>query len=378
MKYRELGNRKLQVSAIGLGCMGMSYGYGSAADRNEMITLLRKAYELGVTFFDTAECYGPYANEELVGEAMAPIRDKVVIATKFGIRIDAQGRQALSSRPEQIRRSVEGSLKRLRTDHIDLYYQHRVDPEVPIEEVAGTVGDLIREGKVLHWGLSEAGIQTIRRAHAELPLTAVQSEYSMFWREPEEQLLPTLGELGVGLVPFSPLGKGFLTGAIGRDARFGKGDFRSVVPRFTPGNIAANLSLVDFVREIAAAKGITPAQAALSWLMAQRPWIVSIPGSRSLQHLTDNIAAAGVEYTEEEMKDINERLSQIVLSGDRYPAELQARVGRRNTEDYEKVHVGNGDALRRFAGRSTNPESGTSYGHETATHRRDRRPHGAG
>ena len=315
MKYRELGNRKLQVSAIGLGCMGMSHGYGSAADRNEMIALIRRAYEQGVTFFDTAECYGPFANEELVGEALAPVRDKVVIATKFGIRIDAQGRQALSSRPEQIRRSVEGSLKRLRT-------------EVPIEEVAGTVGDLIREGKVLHWGLSEAGIQTIRRAHAELPLTAVQSEYSMFWREPEEQLLPTLGELGVGLVPFSPLGKGFLTGAIGRDARFGKGDFRSVVPRFTPGNIAANLSLVDFVREVAAAKGITPAQAALSWLMAQRPWIVSIPGSRSLQHLTDNIAAAGVEYTEEEMKDINERLSQIVLSGDRYPAELQARVGR--------------------------------------------------
>ena len=328
MKYRELGNRKLQVSAIGLGCMGMSHGYGSAADRNEMIALIRRAYEQGVTFFDTAECYGPFANEELVGEALAPVRDKVVIATKFGIRIDAQGRQALSSRPEQIRRSVEGSLKRLRTDHIDLYYQHRVDPEVPIEEVAGTVGDLIREGKVLHWGLSEAGIQTIRRAHAELPLTAVQSEYSMFWREPEEQLLPTLGELGVGLVPFSPLGKGFLTGAIGRDARFGKGDFRSVVPRFTPGNIAANLSLVDFVREVTAAKGITPAQAALSWLMAQRPWIVSIPGSRSLQHLTDNIAAAGVEYTEEEMKDINERLSQIVLSGDRYPAELQARVGR--------------------------------------------------
>ena len=234
MKYRELGNRKLQVSAIGLGCMGMSHGYGSAADRNEMIALIRRAYEQGVTFFDTAECYGPFANEELVGEALAPVRDKVVIATKFGIRIDAQGRQALSSRPEQIRRSVEGSLKRLRTDHIDLYYQHRVDPEVPIEEVAGTVGDLIREGKVLHWGLSEAGIQTIRRAHAELPLTAVQSEYSMFWREPEEQLLPTLGELGVGLVPFSPLGKGFLTGAIGRDARFGKGDFRSVVPRFTP------------------------------------------------------------------------------------------------------------------------------------------------
>lgn len=328
MKYRELGNRKLQVSAIGLGCMGMSHGYGPAADRNEMIALIRRAYEQGVTFFDTAECYGPFANEELVGEALAPVRDKVVIATKFGIQIDKEGQQLLNSRPEQIRRSVEGSLKRLRTDRIDLYYQHRVDPDVPIEEVAGTVGDLMREGKVLHWGLSEAGIQTIRRAHAELPLTAVQSEYSMFWREPEEQLLPALAELGVGLVPFSPLGKGFLTGTVNRDARFGQGDFRSVVPRFTPENIAANLVLVDFVREVAAAKGITPAQVALSWLMAQRPWIVSIPGSRSLNHLTDNIAAAGVEYTPEEMENINERLSQIVLSGDRYPAELQARVGR--------------------------------------------------
>lgn len=328
MKYRELGNKKLQVSAIGLGCMGMSHGYGPAADRNEMIALIRRAYEQGVTFFDTAECYGPFANEELVGEALAPVRDKVVIATKFGIQIDKEGRQMLNSRPEQIRRSVEGSLKRLRTDRIDLYYQHRVDPDVPIEEVAGTVGDLMREGKVLHWGLSEAGIQTIRRAHAELPLTAVQSEYSMFWREPEEQLLPALAELGVGLVPFSPLGKGFLTGTVNRDARFGQGDFRSVVPRFTPENIAANLVLVDFVREVAATKGITPAQVALSWLMAQRPWIVSIPGSRSLNHLTDNIAAAGVEYTPEEMENINERLSQIVLSGDRYPAELQARVGR--------------------------------------------------
>lgn len=328
MKYRELGNKKLQVSAIGLGCMGMSHGYGPAADRNEMIALIRRAYEQGVTFFDTAECYGPYANEELVGEALAPVRDKVVIATKFGIQIDKEGRQMLNSRPEQIRRSVEGSLKRLRTDRIDLYYQHRVDPDVPIEEVAGTVGDLMREGKVLHWGLSEAGIQTIRRAHAELPLTAVQSEYSMFWREPEEQLLPALAELGVGLVPFSPLGKGFLTGTVNRDARFGQGDFRSVVPRFTPENIAANLVLVDFVREVAATKGITPAQVALSWLMAQRPWIVSIPGSRSLNHLTDNITAAGVEYTPEEMENINERLSQIVLSGDRYPAELQARVGR--------------------------------------------------
>ena len=328
MKYRELGNRQLQVSAIGLGRMGMSHGYGPAADRNEMIALIRRAYEQGVTFFDTAECYGPFANEELVGEALAPVRDKVVIATKFGIQIDKEGRQLLNSRPKQIRRSVEGSLKRLRTDRIDLYYQHRVDPDVPIEEVAGTVGDLMREGKVLHWGLSEAGIQTIRRAHAELPLTAVQSEYSMFWREPEEQLLPALAELGVGLVPFSPLGKGFLTGTVSRDARFGKGDFRSVVPRFTSENIAANLVLVDFVQEIAAVKGITPAQVALSWLMAQRPWIVSIPGSRSLNHLTDNIAAAGVEYTPEEMENINERLSQIVLSGDRYPAELQARVGR--------------------------------------------------
>lgn len=328
MKYRELGKSGLTVSAIGLGCMGMSHGYGPASDKKEMIALIRKANEAGVTFFDTAECYGPYINEELVGEALAPIRDKVKIATKFGIYIDSDGKQYQNSRPEQIRASVEESLKRLNTDHIDLYYQHRVDPSVPIETVAEVVKELIREGKVLHWGLSEAGIETIRRAHAELPLTAIQSEYSMFWREPEEHLLPTLEELGIGLVPFSPLGKGFLTGTVNKEATFSKDDFRSIVPRFTAENIAANLQLVDFIKEIAATKNITPAQVALSWLMVQQPWIVSIPGSRSLLHLTDNITAVEIKYTDEEVNMINERLSQIVLSGDRYPAELQARVGR--------------------------------------------------
>lgn len=332
MKNRELGTSGLEVSAIGLGCMGMSHGYGPAADKQEMIALIHRAYDLGVTLFDTAEVYGtpdaPHANEELVGEALAPIRDRVKIATKFGVYVGSDSKQFQCSRPEQIRKSVEGSLMRLRTDRIDLYYQHRVDPDVPIEEVAGVVGDLMREGKVLHWGLSEAGIRTIRRAHAALPLTAVQSEYSMFWREPENELLPTLEELGIGLVPFSPLGKGFLTGTVGKDSHFGKGDFRSIVPRFTPENIAANMALVDFVKEIAADKGITPAQVALSWLMAQKPWIVSIPGSRSLTHLTDNVAAAEVEYTENEMENINDRLDRIALSGERYPAELQARIGR--------------------------------------------------
>ena len=328
MKYRELGKSGLVVSSVGLGCMGMSYGYGSAPDRNEMIALIRKAYESGVTFFDTAEYYGPYANEELLGEALAPIRSEVKIATKFGIYIGEDGKQMVNSHPEQIRSSVEGSLKRLCTECIDLYYQHRVDPDVPIEEVAGVISELMNEGKVLHWGLSEAGIQTICRAHAALPLTAIQSEYSMFWREPEDALLPILQELGIGLVPFSPLGKGFLAGAIHKETTFGKDDFRSIVPRFTPDHIAANLRLVDFVKEIAAGKGITPAQVALSWLMHQQSWIVPIPGSRSLAHFTDNITAAEVEYTTGEMKVINERLSQIVLSGNRYPAELQARVGR--------------------------------------------------
>lgn len=325
MKYRNIGS--LKVSAIGLGCMGMSHGYGPASDEKEMIELIRKAYEMGVTFFDTAECYGPYANEDLVGRALEPIRDKVSIATKFGIRIE-NGKQILNSRPEQIRKSIEGSLKRLRTDHIDLYYQHRVDTQVPIEEVAGTIKDLMNEGKILNWGLSEAGVETIRRAHAALPLAAIQSEYSMFWQEPEKILLPTLEELGIALVPFSPLGKGFLTGSITKESRFEQNDFRSVVPRFTPENIATNLKLVDFIKEVAQTKDATPAQIALSWLMAQKSWIVSIPGSRNLQHLSDNIAAADIEYTDNEVRSINEQLSAIVLSGDRYPAELQARVGK--------------------------------------------------
>lgn len=327
MKYRNLGKSGLEVSAIGLGCMGMSHGYGAASDKKEMISLIRKAYELGVTFFDTAEVYGPYVNEELLGEALEPLRDKVVLATKFGIQMK-DGKQILDSHPDTIRHSVEGSLKRLRTDHIDLYYQHRVDENVPIEDVAGTMQDLIREGKILHWGLSEAGVQTIRRAHAVLPLTAVQSEYSMFWRQPESNLLPVLQELGIGLVPFSPLGKGFLTGQISKDTQFSKDDFRSIVPRFTSENLEANQVIVEFIREIASQKGVTLPQIALSWLMAQKPWIVSIPGSRSLKHLEDNIGAADVEYTEQEMAVINEGLSKIVLAGERYPAELARRVGR--------------------------------------------------
>ena len=329
MKTRNLGIASpLTVSTVGLGCMGMSHGYGAPSDIDEMVKLIRKAYDLGVTFFDTAEVYGPYTNEELVGKALEPIRNEVKIATKFGISMNMDDfKQVLDSRPETIRKSVEGSLKRLRTDHIDLYYQHRVDPNVPIEDVAGTISDLMKEGKILHWGLSEAGIETIKKAHAILPLTAVQSEYSMFWREPEKNLLPVLEELGIGLVPFSPLGKGFLTGGITKDTKFSKHDFRTSVPRFQKENIEANMKLVDFVKGIAVEKDITPAQVAISWLLYQKPWIVPIPGSRSLNHLEDNITAANVTYTPEEMKRINDFLDTIHIQGDRYNAQNQSNIG---------------------------------------------------
>ena len=325
MEQRTLG-QDLRVSALGLGCMGMSHGYGPARDKQEMIKLIRRAYdELGVTFFDTAECYGPYTNEKLVGEALEPMRNEVKIATKFGIAL-RDFKQALDSRPETIRASVEGSLKRLCTDHIDLYYQHRVDKTTAPEEVAETIAQLMKEGKVLHWGMSEAGAETIRRAHKVCPLTAIQSEYSMFWQQPEREIIPTLEELGIGLVPFSPLGKGFLTGAVKRDQTFGADDFRSKVPRFEQENIAKNMVLVDFVNEIAQRKQCTPAQVALSWLMAQKPWIVAIPGSTSWEHLTENFAASDITYTDEEMREINRRLSEITLSGHRYNADSQKNI----------------------------------------------------
>lgn len=330
MKTRNLGVASpLTVSSIGLGCMGMSFGYGTASDVNEMVKLIRTAHDLGVTFFDTAEVYGPYINEELVGKALEPIRNEVKIATKFGITMNLNDfKQVLDSRPETIRKSVEGSLRRLRTDHIDLYYEHRVDPDVPIEDVAGTMQQLVEEGKILHWGLSEPGIETIRKAHAVFPLTAVQSEYSMFWREPERNLLPLLEELGIGLVPFSPLGKGFLTGGITKDTQFNKHDFRTTVPRFKKENIETNMALVDFIKEIAPEKSVTPAQIAISWLLYQKPWIVPIPGSRSLKHLTDNIAAANITYTDEEMRRIDDALGKIIIRGDRYSADNQANVGK--------------------------------------------------
>lgn len=330
MKTRNLGVASpLTVSSIGLGCMGMSYGYGTASDTDEMINLIRKAHDLGVTFFDTAEVYGPYTNEELIGKALEPIRNEVKIATKFGITMNMDDfKQELDSTPATIRRSVEGSLKRLRTDHIDLYYQHRVDTKVPIEDVAGTMKELMDEGKILHWGLSEAGIETIKRAHSQLPLTAVQSEYSMFWREPEQNLLPELERLGIGLVPFSPLGKGFLTGGITRETKFDKHDFRTSVPRFQQENLEANMALVDFIKGLAVQKGVTPAQIAISWLLYQKPWIVPIPGSRSLKHLVDNIEAASITYTAEEMQEIDAALSRIVIKGDRYNANNQANVGK--------------------------------------------------
>jgi len=327
MQKRKLGKSGLEVSAVGLGCMGMSHGYGPASDKKEMISMIHEAIDRGVTFFDTAEVYGPYVNEELVGEALAPFKEKVVIATKFGIQI-VDGKQVLDSKPERIRKSVEGSLRRLKIDTIDLYYQHRVDPNVPIEEVAGVVQELIKEGKVKHWGLSEAGVKTIRRAHSVHPLTAIQSEYSMMWRSPEEELLPALEELGIGFVPFSPLGKGFLTGKIDKNATFDSSDFRSIVPRFKPENIEANQVLVELIKEIAAGKDATPAQIALAWVLAQKPWIVPIPGTRKLKRLEENLGAAEVELTPGELSDLNNALSKIEISGDRYPAEYANRVGK--------------------------------------------------
>jgi aryl-alcohol dehydrogenase-like predicted oxidoreductase len=328
LEKRKLGSSGLEVSAIGLGCMGMSYAYGPASDKIEMISLIRSAVERGVTFFDTAEIYGPFTNEELVGEALAPYRDRVVIATKFGFNFKDGKEAGLDSRPEHIKQAVEGSLKRLKIETIDLLYQHRVDPNVPIEEVAGAVKELIQEGKVKHWGLSEAGAETIRRAHRVLPLTAVQSEYSMWWRRPEVELLPTLEELGIGFVPFSPLGKGFLTGRFDKHSKFGSSDFRNVVPRFTPENLDANQVLVDLIKTVAAEKNATPAQIALAWLLAQKPWIVPIPGTRKLERLVENLGALDIELTPVELRDINSALSKIAIAGDRYPEELEKRTGR--------------------------------------------------
>jgi aryl-alcohol dehydrogenase-like predicted oxidoreductase len=329
MQKRKLGN-KLEVSAIGLGCMGLSFGYGPAVDRQAGIALIRSAVERGVTFFDTAEVYGPFTNEDLVGEALAPFRKNVVIATKFGFDIDPKtGQQrGLNSKPEHIREVAEASLKRLRTETIDLFYQHRVDPNVPIEDVAGAVKDLIREGKVRHFGLSEASAQTIRRAHAVQPVTALQSEYSLWWREPEREILPALEELGIGLVPYSPLGKGFLTGAINADTTFDKNDFRNIVPRFSPEARTANQALVDLLGQIAREKGATPAQIALAWLLAQRPWIVPIPGTTKLNRLEENTAAAGVDLTAHDIAEIGRVLSAVTVQGARYPEHLQALVGR--------------------------------------------------
>ncbi|BEG98465.1 aldo/keto reductase [Bacteroides sedimenti] len=327
MKYRKLGNSGLEVSEMGLGCMGMSSGYGPASDVKEMTKLIHAALVRGINFFDTAEIYGPYINEVLVGNALVHVRDKVVIATKFGIKY-ANGNQELDSRPEIIRASVEGSLKRLKTDVIDLYYLHRVDVNVPIEDVAGTIKDFMKEGKVKHWGLSEACVQTIRKAHAVCPVTAVQSEYSMMWRKPEEELLPALEEMGIGFVPFSPLGKGFLTGAINKNAKFEGSDFRSIVPRFTSENLNANQVLVNFIREIAAQKNATPAQVALAWVIAQKPWIVPIPGTRKMERLEENINALNIEFSPGEIAHINESLSKIEIKGARYPEDLEKRTGR--------------------------------------------------
>jgi aryl-alcohol dehydrogenase-like predicted oxidoreductase len=327
MKKRKLGNSGLEVSALGLGCMGLSFGYGPATEKSEAIKLIRAAYERGVTFFDTAEAYGPYANEELVGEAVEPFRKNVVIATKFGFK-EGTPAKGLDSRPERIREHTEAALKRLRTDAIDLLYQHRVDPNVLIEDVAGTVKDLIRQGKVKHFGLSEAGVESIRRAHAVQPVAALQSEYSLWWREPEKEVLPTLEELGIGFVPFSPLGKGFLTGAISEKTEFDKTDFRSIVPRFSEEARKANQALVDALRRITERKKATKAQIALAWLLAQKPWIVPIPGTTKLHRLEENLGAANVTLTADDLKEINDAVSAIDVQGDRYPAHLQNLVNR--------------------------------------------------
>jgi len=328
MKSRMLGNG-LTVSAVGYGAMGLSHGYGAAIDRKDAIALIRAAVERGVTLFDTAEVYGPFTNEELLGEALAPFRDQVIIATKFGLGLDEPGRHGgPNSRPEHIRNSAEQSLRRLRVEAIDLYYQHRVDPNVPIEDVAGTIRDLIAEGKVKHFGLSEAGVQTIRRAHAVQPITAVESEYSLWWREPEEAILPTLEELGIGFVPFSPLGRGFLTGAIDETRTFDSSDFRSSVPRFAPANLKANQSLVAVVKNIAAQKQATPAQIALAWVLAQKPWIVPIPGTTKLHRLDENLGAVEVELTESDLREIDDALARVAVQGHRYSEASQRMVDR--------------------------------------------------
>ena len=330
MQKRKLGKSNLEVSAIGLGCMGLSFGYGPAVEKQEGISLIRAAVERGVTFFDTAEVYGPFTNEELVGEALAPFRKQVVIATKFGFKIDPNtGQQAgLDSRPKHIKEVADASLKRLKTNVIDLFYQHRVDPNVPIEDVAGAVKDLIQQGKVKHFGLSEAGVRTIRRAHAIQPVTALQSEYSLFWREPEQEIMPTLEELGIGFVPFSPLGKGFLTGKISEDTQFDKNDFRNIVPRFTPENRKANQALVDLLRKIAERKKATPAQISLAWLLAQKPWIVPIPGTTKLARLEENIGAVNIQLTPDDLREIDTAASKIKVQGERYPERLQQMIDR--------------------------------------------------
>jgi len=328
MQKRTLGKSNLEVSALGLGCMGMSFSYGPPADKQEMISLIRSAVERGITFFDTAEAYGPFTNEELVGEALSPFREHVVIATKFGFKLGPKGEQmGLDSRPEHIKQVAEGSLKRLKVDAIDLFYQHRVDPDVPIEDVAGAVQDLIQEGKVRHFGLSEAGVQTIRRAHAVQPVTALKSEYSLWWRNPEAEVLPTLEELGIGFVPFSPLGKGFLTGKINEHTTFDSSDFRNIVPRFTPEARKANQALVDLLSRVAERKKATPAQIALAWLLAQKPWIVPIRGTTKLERLEENIGAVAVELTGDDLRKIDSAASKITVQGARYPEELERRTG---------------------------------------------------